>query len=335
MLYGLKDILKAYDGRAVLSLKSLSLEQGKIISLLGPNGAGKTTLLELLAFLSPPTSGEIWFREERVEFRSKRIITLRRKVSLVQQNPILFSTTVFNNIAFPLKIRKIPRKEREMQVNQLLEIVGMSAFKQVKAHKLSGGETQRVAIAQALACIPEVILLDEPTSSVDIENAGIIERIIKDINLTKGISVLFTTHDMIQASRLSDQTVFVIDGRIADSIFENIFSGYVENPTNGYGDFVIQNGLKLKVKAGRSGPSRISIDPAGIQICQAESVEAQNNTFRGKLIQLTEERNRIRALVDVGIPINVLIAADAFNTFSLVIGEEVWLTCPPDKIEVF
>ena len=98
---------------------------------------------------------------------------------LVQQHCILFTATVWKNVEFPLTIRRIDKARRERIVEELLDLVGMAAFRHSKAHRLSGGETQRVAIAQALACFPEVILLDEPTANVDVENQITIERIVR------------------------------------------------------------------------------------------------------------------------------------------------------------
>ena len=233
MSYRVKDLIKTYGGRTVLNLEDISLEGGKVHGIIGPNGAGKTTFLEVLAFLLPPTSGEVWFGEERVDFSGLKLIRLRQRVVMVQQKPILFTTTVYNNVEFPLKIRGRPGPERERTVNELLDLVGMENFRDAKAHRLSGGETQRVAIAQALACSPEVILMDEPTASVDVENQINIERIIREINRKKGISVIFTTHDMIQASRMADEIVFMFEGKAADSIHENIFSGRIETDPGG------------------------------------------------------------------------------------------------------
>ena len=131
MFYELKNLKKAYDGRTVLDLKTLTLEKGKIIGVLGPNGAGKTTLLEILAFLSAPTSGEFWFEKEKVDFTGGKLIDLRRKVVFVQQQPILFTTTVSNNVEFPLRIRRKAKAERERIVWELLDLVEMGAFGQV------------------------------------------------------------------------------------------------------------------------------------------------------------------------------------------------------------
>ncbi|UCF57264.1 MAG: ATP-binding cassette domain-containing protein [Deltaproteobacteria bacterium] len=335
MFYELKDLKKIYDGRTVLDLKDLSLEKGKVLGLLGPNGAGKTTLLEILAFLLAPSSGEVWFEKEKVDFTSGSLMDLRRKVVLVQQQPILFTSTVSKNVEFSLKIRKTPKERRDGIVEELLDLVGMGAFRYARAHKLSGGETQRVAIARALACFPQVILLDEPTANVDVENQITIERIIQEINRVKGISIIFTTHNMVQASRLADETVFLFEGKVARSIYENIFSGRIETNARGFKYCVLQNGLRLRVYTRKSGTIRISIDPSAVEISQSGSDVSVENTFRGRLIQLTDEQSRVRALVDVGIPLSVLITKEVFRSRQLGMGEDVWLTCPVESIAVF
>jgi tungstate transport system ATP-binding protein len=334
MLFELRNLKKTYDGRTVLDLERLSLDRGKIISLLGPNGAGKTTLLEIMAFLSSPSSGEVWFDQEEVDFTASKLIHLRRKVVLVEQQSILFTTKVWKNVAFPLRIRGTPKARRERIVEDLLDLVGMGGFRHAKAHKLSGGETQRVAIARALACSPEVILLDEPTANVDVENQIAIERIIQEINQTKGISVIFTTHNMIQASRLADETVFLYEGKVARSIYENIFSGHMETDRTGSKHCVLQCGLRLGVGSEKSGPVRISIDPSAVKISQSRSNASMENTFQGKLIQLTDEKSRVRVLVDVGIPLSVLISKEVFGSLGLAMGQDVWLTCPQAGIQV-
>ena len=335
MLFELNNLKKTYDGRTVLDLERLALERGKIISLLGPNGAGKTTLLEIMAFLSSPSSGEVWFDQEKVDFTAGKLIHLRRKVVLVEQQSILFTTKVWKNVAFPLRIRGTPKARRERIVEDLLDLVGMGAFRHAKAHKLSGGETQRVAIARALACSPEVILLDEPTANVDVENQIAIERITQEINQTKGISVIFTTHNMIQASRLADETVFLYEGKMARSIYENIFSGHMETDRTGSKHCVLQCGLRLGVGSEKSGPVRISIDPSAVKISQSRSNVSMENTFQGKLIQLTDEQSRVRVLVDVGIPLSVMISKEVFGSLGLAMGQDVWLTCPQASIQVF
>ena len=335
MLYELRHLKKAYNHRTVLDIEDLTLVKGQVTGLLGPNGAGKTTLLKILTFILEPSSGEIRFKGNRVDFASGKLIDLRRKVVLVQQQPILFTSTVANNVAFPLRIRKIEKDERERQVEELLGLVGMLSFRDAMAHRLSGGETQRVAIARALACSPDVILMDEPTANVDVENQIVIERIIGEISQKRDISVVFTTHNMIQASRLAEKTVFLFEGRVARSTYENIFSGFIEEDEKGDKICVLQGGMKLHVKGGKPGPVRISIDPERINMWREDGDRSFKNTFTGRLIQLTDENSRVRALMDVGIMLSVLIPKERLDDLDIRIGMRLWVGCPEQSIEVF
>ena len=334
MLYELSNLKKIYGKRAVLDLPHLSVEEGRILGLLGPNGAGKTTLLEIFAFLLAPNSGEVWFQGKKVDHENNRLGDLRRRVVIVQQHPIMFTVPVEKNLEFPLNIRKVPKQRREQVIDELLDLVGMREFKHARAHNLSGGETQRIAIARALACSPEVILFDEPTASVDVENQIAIERIVREINQEKGISVIFTTHDMNQAARLADKIVFLFEGRLAQSTYENIFSGQILPGENGEPYCLVQNKLKLGMTKGKMGPVRITIDPNAIQVSQTTDDPPPANSFKGRLVQLTDEKNKVRALVDVGLPLCVLISKEDLAAMSLGMGSTIWLTCPPESIEI-
>jgi tungstate transport system ATP-binding protein len=334
MLYELNNLKKIYGKRAVLDLPHFSVEEGRIVGLLGPNGAGKTTLLEIFAFLSGPTSGEVWFQGKKVDHENNRLRDLRRRVVVVQQHPIMFTVTVEKNLEFPLNIRKVPKQRQAEVIDELLDLVGMREFKYARAHNLSGGETQRIAIARALACSPEVILFDEPTASVDVENQIAIERIVREINQDKGISVIFTTHDMNQAARLADEIVFLFEGRLAQSTYENIFSGQILPGEKSDPYCLVQNTLKLGITKGKMGAVRIAINPKAIQVSQTADDPPPANSFKGRLVQLTDEKNKVRALVDVGLPLCVLISKEDFAAMSLSMGSSIWLTCPPESIEI-
>ena len=334
MLYEIKKLTKDYDGRRVLDL-SLSLEKGMVTGFLGPNGAGKTTLLEILAFISRPSSGEVYYKNSRVDFDRGDLISLRKEAVLVLQKPILFTATVFSNVEFPLKIRGMEKNEREKTVKQLLSTVGMERFSSARANRLSGGETQRVAIAQALACSPEVILMDEPTASVDAENQIIIERIIHDVNRMRGISVIFTTHDRIQASRIAGDIVFIHEGKVTESVHENIFRGNIESDTKGLKFCVIQEGLKVPVMTEKSGQVRVSINPAALGIYKNSGDIEGVFSLKGKVIQLSDEKAFIRALIDIGVPLTIIKPAGVIRDMSIGIGEHVWVAVDPERIEVF
>jgi tungstate transport system ATP-binding protein len=215
MIYNISQLTKVYGTRTVLDIPLLKIEKGWIYALLGSNGAGKTTLLNILGFLEIPTNGNIIFRSNKVQFTESSLHPLRKTVVIVDQHPILFTTTVYKNLEFGLKIRQIPKKERELIIKEALELVGMRHLAAAPAHRLSGGETQRVAIARALAVNPQVLLCDEPTSSVDAENQVAIINILRQINEFKKITILFTTHDRLQVSSLAHHTLFLKDGRLA------------------------------------------------------------------------------------------------------------------------
>ncbi|MFC1896303.1 ABC transporter ATP-binding protein [Thermodesulfobacteriota bacterium] len=334
-LYALKGLRKRFDGRCVLDIADLELEAGRILSLMGPNGAGKSTLLEILAFLSDPTEGEVRFQGERVDFVGKSLVDLRRRVAFVQQSPILFTTSVAKNVEYPLRIRKDPKTRRQRTVDELLDLVGMGAFKSARANTLSGGETRRVAIAQALACSPQVLLLDEPTANVDVEHRIILERIVRHINQERRISVIFTTHDVTQASRLADRTVFLLEGKPAPSLHENIFAGFAAPNGDGKTKCTVPGTLQLEVRGTMSGPVRVSVNPRAIIMARNRHTSRDENVFRGRLVQLFDEGNDLRASFDVGVPLSVVAPKREFVNLAIGMGDEAWLFCPPEEIEVF
>ncbi len=217
-LYELHDIRQRYHERNVLDIARLRLEAGRIYALTGPNGAGKSTLLRLLAFLEAPAAGTLFFRGERVRNASgAALLALRRRVVLVDQHPVVFSTTVAKNVAFGLVVRKVEKKERQRLVDEALDTVNLGRYRHGQARELSGGETQRLALARALAIRPEVLLCDEPTASVDEANQHIICSVLKRINREHGTSILFTTHDKQQAESLAQHSLHLDQGRLLHS----------------------------------------------------------------------------------------------------------------------
>ncbi|NLD37023.1 MAG: ABC transporter ATP-binding protein [Desulfatiglans sp.] len=333
MLYRLGNLVKSYDGRKVLDIDRLSIEKGLIYGLIGPNGAGKTTLLEALAFLLMPDKGELFYNDIKVN-NKKSLHPLRREVVLLQQQPVMLSISVKRNVEFPLKIRGVARDRRKAVADELLAMVGMSGFAEAPAHKLSGGETQRVAIARALACSPSVILLDEPTAGVDIENRVGIETIIRRINREKGISIIFTSHDMLQVARLADEIIYINNGRVSDSIHENIYSGIIKS--NEKGKYVIiHDSLNIPIDFAREeGHCRVSINPLKIKIIRQMRVNsADGQIIKGRLMQLTSEGEMVRVLVDTGVPLSLIIDKNNESMSGLMVGETVFLECPKESIE--
>ena len=212
-LYRLNSIRKRYGSNVVLDIEELTIGEGRLYTLIGANGAGKSTLLNILAFLSPPTSGEISYAGKQVDWNHGSVEELRRKVTLLHQSPYLFGGTVYDNVAFGLKTRGIPGGERQPIVEKTLDIVGLQGFGDRRARELSGGETQRVAMARALALKPEVLLLDEPLANIDRETSGLLESVIASLP-AQGTTVVMTTHNPDHPGRLNGDSIYLEGGRV-------------------------------------------------------------------------------------------------------------------------
>jgi tungstate transport system ATP-binding protein len=213
ILYRLNSIRKCYGSNVVLDIEELTIGEGRLYTLIGANGAGKSTLLNILAFLSPPTTGEIFYTGNQVDWNHGSVEELRRKVTLLHQTPYVFEGTVHANVAFGLKARGIPEEERRPIVEKALDIVGLQGFGDRKARELSGGETQRVAMARALALKPDVLLLDEPLANIDRETSGLLETVIASLP-AQGTTVVMTTHNPDHSGRLNGDSIFLEGGRV-------------------------------------------------------------------------------------------------------------------------
>jgi len=337
-LFSLVDITRVYDRRKILDIPELEIEENRIHALLGPNGAGKTTLLNILGFLEAPTSGEILFRSNPVRFIETQLQQLRRLAVLVDQHPILFSTTVYKNLEFGLKIRGIAPGNRLRIIEETLDLVGMRSFIHYPAHQLSGGETQRVALARALALAPEVLLCDEPTSSVDVENQNIIITILRRINETKKISVLFTTHDRSQAARLAHHTIFLNQGRLVPTMYENIFRGVLQTDPSGQPLCVIQDKMHLSLEKDQVIEKRkavsVFIDPEKIAGRKPSEDPAAANELQGRVVQILAENGKVRIVIDAGVWVALLVSKKRYQKLGFMVGETIRLSIPPEAINI-
>lgn len=206
------NIAKKYGDRAILVDCTCSFNASGAYVLMGPNGCGKSTFLRICSLLERPDAGVLTFMDDGE--RLPQDILLRRRMTLVLPRTGVFNTTVFNNVAYGLKVRGVGTRDINERVQLSLDFVGMGQKVKQNARTLSSGETQRLGIARALAIDPEILFLDEPTASVDQENTAIIESIIIRLKKAGRTMVIMTTHDPDQARRLADQLLIIDRGTL-------------------------------------------------------------------------------------------------------------------------
>lgn len=201
----LQNIKKSYDGREVLNIPNNIIKKGHRTAIIGPNGAGKSTLLKIIAGIEKPDSGAVFYNEN--------ITFPQMDVTMVFQKPYLISSTVEKNIAYPMKLRHFSSHDIKNRIEELTAELDLTKFRKQKTWKLSGGETQKVALARALSFKPKLLLLDEPTSNIDPYTTTEIERMLLSIKTT----MIMVTHNLAQAKRVCDEIVMLHNGRIIES----------------------------------------------------------------------------------------------------------------------
>ncbi|RLC65852.1 MAG: ABC transporter ATP-binding protein, partial [Chloroflexi bacterium] len=214
MLLEVNELCQRFGNSDILKDINLKVERGETFVIVGPTGSGKTTLLRLIGLLDKPASGTIRFGGREVPDSEKARLELRRRIAIVFQRPTVFNATVYDNVAYGLRIRKEKRASLRNKVARALETVGLSGYEKRNAQTLSGGETQRVALARAMVFEPELLLLDEPTANLDPVSISNVERLISQIIRDLDTTVIMSTHDMFQGQRLADRIGVIISGEM-------------------------------------------------------------------------------------------------------------------------
>ena len=205
----LRNITKSYNKKLVLDIENFRFRSNKIYCITGPNGVGKTTLLRVIGGLENLDSGDIFYDGRKVYSKETN-----RKITLVSQSPYLLNTTVYENLRYGMKVRGIPNNIIENKVENVIKKLDILELKNKNANTLSGGEKQKVALGRAILLDTDILLLDEPTSSVDFESTIKMERMIKKYSENLNKIVLIVTHNFDLVKRISDDVLIMNKGKL-------------------------------------------------------------------------------------------------------------------------
>lgn len=231
----LHKVSKKYGEREVLNLEELTIPSRKITGIIGPNGSGKTTLIRIMGLLLPSDGGQVEILGEKVNWNKNLILKLRRQMSMVTQTAYMFEGSVYYNVAYGLKARKVRDRKIRKVVTETLEMVGMQGFIKADARTLSGGERQKVAIARAIALNPQILFLDEPTSSIDTTSGLEIEKYIRHINQEYKTTIILVTHNLFQARRIADEVYCLWEGKLIEKgLTADIFNNPQDHRTKAF-----------------------------------------------------------------------------------------------------
>ena len=334
----LRDVTVGFDGEIVLDRLNLSIGDGEFVTLLGASGCGKTTTLRVIGGFIKPSSGEVFFDGREVS----DIPPNKRPVNTIFQRYALFPNyNVFDNIAFGLKIKKVPKDEIARRVTDVLRLVNLSGFEKRRVTNLSGGQQQRVAIARALVNEPKVLLLDEPLAALDLKLRKDMQRELRNIQKELGITFIYVTHDQEEALSMSDTVVVMSNGRIQQigtpiDIYNEPKNAFV---ADFIGESNILDGVMLADRKVRFSGHTFTCVDSGF-----EAREPVDVVIRPEDVDIVpEERGMLRGTVTsvtfLGVHYEIIVDIGGFKwmiqtTDFVDVNEHIGLYIEPDAIHI-
>ena len=350
-LLALRDILVRHGDNTALQIHRLDVNSGEVLGLLGPNGAGKTTLLRVMALLQLPSAGTVYFKGAQAG--PANALAIRQRMANVFQEPLLINATVYQNAALGLALRGVNRRDIELRLRPWLDRLGITHLRDRSARTLSGGEAQRASLARALVLEPEILLLDEPFSALDLASRQILladfQRIVRETRIT----TVFVTHEPNEAFALADRIGVLKQGRLLElgsreEVFlrpktesvaeivgiENRLPGSVESLDGDYAEISI-NGAKIHATGEFEIGARVVVcvraDDVSVNSVRCET--KSRNSFGGTIVEVSAGITQQQLLVDCGcFRLIALIARKHPCHRILSSGEYVSVTVSPSAV---
>jgi tungstate transport system ATP-binding protein len=325
-IYELENVVRRYGERVALQVPELTIGAGQIVGLVGPNGSGKSPLLRLLALLDSPDEGTLRFHGEDPWVSPE---VSRREVTLLLQDAFLLKRSVFDNVAYGLQVRG-ERQDIKGKIAEAMSWVGLEPerFCRRKWYQLSGGEAQRVALAARLVLRPRVLLLDEPTASVDTLSGSLIQEAVMRARSEWGTTLVAVSHDLPWLYDVADELVALYGGKVTRRGPENLIAGPWQRQDDGFFLRHLSDGQTVLAPPSGSEVTVAGLDPSSIMVASGHpgTLSAQN-ALSGVVTQMVFENGSGKVLVKIlcgGLPLTARVTRRALEQMKIHPGQDVW-----------
>jgi tungstate transport system ATP-binding protein len=356
----IQDLHIEIDGRTLLSVPTLEILRGEVLAVLGPNGAGKSTLLQALACLQESATGTLTFDDQRVDLRTPTL-EFRRRLAVVFQEPLLFDTTVAQNVASGLTLRGLAKAVIAEKVAFWLEQLGINHLAHRQARMLSGGEAQRTSLARAFVLDPDLLLLDEPFSALDTPTREALLETFHRVQQQTRVTTLFVTHDRLEALRLGNRVAVMDKGEIiqigtAEEIFsqpinetvasfvgiETILRGTVESQSDGFAEIGVAAGKRIAAVSPLPIGTEVTLclrpEEVTLLAPPAEGVHEQpssaRNHFVARVTRIVPWGLAYKIHLECGFPLVAFVTRPSLDLLNLCAGGTVLATFKATAVHV-
>ena len=358
IVYKIENLTVKYDKNLVLDIPLLEIQKGEIFCIIGHNGSGKSTLLNILCLLAKSTTGELDIDNKKINLNKNKLF-YRRQMAMVFQEPLLLDSTVYENVAIGLKLRKLPYQEINKRVNYWLDKLNITHLAKRYSHKLSGGEAQRVSLARALVLQPEYFFMDEPFGDLDAPSKETILYELRLLLKKENITTLFVTHDQSEALLLSDRIAVIRKGKILQigspyEVFnhpvnedvanfvgmETILEGEVIRENGEDIGCIKVNGIKILASCDYSAGTKVivGIRPEDVSILLQSLPEDKTsirNAFLGTIEAIRPVGLHFKVILDCGFPLVAFITKQSMAFLKLEVGQKVFAVFKAMAIHIF